>query len=107
MGFGWGNACVAPTGNNVMGKMPNRPVVGSVGVIVGSFKSAVSKRVNQIRQTPGAPVWQRNYYEHIIRDDGALDRIRKYIANNPLKLEFEKNQTEIAKDIEKIRGMIR
>ena len=31
------------------------------------------------------PVWQRNYYEHIIRDDGSLQRIRVYIAGNPLR----------------------
>jgi REP element-mobilizing transposase RayT len=37
------------------------------------------------RQTPGITVWQRNYYEHIIRDDGALQRIRAYIAANPLR----------------------
>ncbi len=36
-----------------------------------------------MRRTPGAPVWQRNYYEHVIRNESALDRIRQYIAHNP------------------------
>jgi REP element-mobilizing transposase RayT len=45
-------------------------------VIVGSFKAAVSRRL-------GIAVWQRNYYEHIIRTEKALDRIRGYIEENP------------------------
>jgi putative transposase len=56
---------------------------GSIGAIIGQFKSIVTKRINQIRNTPGHPVWQRNYYEHVIRDDNDLNRIREYIINNP------------------------
>jgi hypothetical protein len=37
-----------------------------------------------MRHSPGAPVWQRNYYEHVIRGDGELLRVREYIVNNPL-----------------------
>ena len=59
------------------------PPKGSLGAIVGSYKSAVSRQINQLHRTPGATVWQRNYYEHIIRDAAALDRIRKYISDNP------------------------
>ena len=45
-----------------------RPAVtpGSLAAIVRSFKSAVTKRVNEVRPTSGAPVWQRNYYERVI-----------------------------------------
>jgi putative transposase len=56
---------------------------GSIGAIVGSYKSAVSKRINQLRHTPGAPVWQRNYYDHIIRDEKDWERIHTYISANP------------------------
>jgi REP element-mobilizing transposase RayT len=56
---------------------------GSLPTIVRSFKSAVTRRVNQRRATPGQPVWQRNYYEHIIRNEPALDRIRSYIRVVP------------------------
>jgi REP element-mobilizing transposase RayT len=52
--------------------------------IVG-FKSAATERINALRGTPSAPVWQRNYYEHIIRDEKSLNRIRQYIAENPLR----------------------
>ena len=38
-----------------------------------------------MRGTPGASVWQHNYYEHAIRNESALDRIRQYIADNPVK----------------------
>ena len=55
----------------------------SLATIVGSFKSAVTKRINQLRGMPGAPVWQRNYYEHIIRNDTEWHRIAGYIATNP------------------------
>lgn len=51
--------------------------------IVRGFKTFSSRRINRIRNTPGVPVWQRNYYERIVRDQRALDAIRQYILNNP------------------------
>lgn len=59
--------------------------------IIGRFKMNVGKQINQIRQTPGAPVWQRNYYENIIRNDDELNKIRGYIINNPLNWELDEN----------------
>ncbi len=58
---------------------------GSLGAIVRAYKSAVTYAINAARKTRGMVVWQRNYYEHIIRNDADLSRIRKYIAENPLK----------------------
>lgn len=60
-----------------------KPTSNSIPTIVRGFKSAVTKRINKIRATPGMPVWQRNYYEHVIRNDADLDRIREYMLNNP------------------------
>ncbi len=57
----------------------------TIGAIVRGFKSTVTKQINQIRQTPGQKCWQRNYYEHIIRNDDDYQRINEYIENNPLK----------------------
>lgn len=57
---------------------------GSIGAIVQNFKSVSTRRINQLRKTAGSPVWQRNYYEHIIRDQRALQNIRRYIQNDPL-----------------------
>jgi putative transposase len=58
-------------------------IVGSLGAIVGNFKSSTTRRINQMRKTPGQPIWQRNYYEHIIRHDKELNAIRQYIIDNP------------------------
>ena len=53
--------------------------------IVRAFKTFSGRRINQSRSTPGTPVWQRNYYEHVIRNDAALNRLRQYIAENPAR----------------------
>ena len=62
-----------------------KPTSNTIPTIIRGYKSIVTKKINEIRCTHGAPVWQRNYYEHIIRDENDLDRIRKYIIKNPLK----------------------
>ena len=51
--------------------------------IVGYFKMNTAKQINRIRQTPGVPVWQRNYYERVVRDAAEADALRAYIAGNP------------------------
>jgi hypothetical protein len=56
-----------------------------VGAIIQNFKSTSTRKINQAYKTPGTPVCQRNYYEHIVRGKGELNRIRKYILENPLK----------------------
>jgi REP element-mobilizing transposase RayT len=58
---------------------------GSLGAIVGNFKSVTTRRINQLRDTPGIPFWQRNYWEHIIRNEQSLNRIREYIDKNPAR----------------------
>lgn len=62
-----------------------KPVPDSIPTIVRSFKSAVTKRINQLRDNQGAPVWQRNYYEHVIRDENEYKQIAEYIVDNPRK----------------------
>ena len=64
-----------------------KPVAGSIPTIVRSFKSATTRRINALHHSPGAPFWQRNYYEHVIRTEAELDRIRRYIQENPLRWE--------------------
>jgi REP-associated tyrosine transposase len=57
---------------------------GALGQIVASFKTAVSRGAYGGGLLPrGTPIWQRNYYEHIIRDTADHDRIAQYIAENP------------------------
>ena len=67
-----------------------KPTSNSIPTIIRGFKSAVTKKINIKNNTPGAPVWQRNYYERIIRDDPELNRIRKYINENPFKWQIDK-----------------
>jgi REP element-mobilizing transposase RayT len=56
---------------------------GSIGAILGQFKSQVTKRIKKRYGTLREPLWQRNYYEHVIRDEDDLNRIREYIEYNP------------------------
>ena len=60
------------------------PPLPPLGNIIGYFKYQSTKQINIIRNSPGIPIWQRNFYEHIIRNDKELYEIRKYIENNPL-----------------------
>jgi putative transposase len=53
--------------------------------IIRGFKTFSARRINELRETPGVPVWQRNYYEHVVRGENELSRILEYIANNPLQ----------------------
>ena len=59
-----------------------RPVVGSIPTIIRSFKSAATKHI-RTGTACRAPIWQRNYYDIIVRDERALNNIRAYIRNNP------------------------
>lgn len=70
-----GKACLAPT----------------LGSIIGSFKSAASKKIHKEQVGSLSIIWQRNYYEHIIRNENDLYNIRKYIELNPLKWELDEN----------------
>jgi REP element-mobilizing transposase RayT len=65
-----------------------------LGSMIRSFKGSVTKRINEHREIQGCPVWQRNYHDHIIRNDEDLHRIRKYIRDNPVNWqEDEYNKT--------------
>ena len=67
-------------------------IPNSIGSIVRGFKIGVTKwfRQNNILNV----VWQRNYYEHIIRNEKELNKIREYIINNPLKWGLDKYYSE-------------
>ena len=85
----WGTACQAPTAPAF-----GRPVAGALGTIIGAYKGATSRAIRMGARTgmacpaptachAPAPIWQRNYYDIIVRDQRALDNIRRYIRNNP------------------------
>jgi Transposase IS200 like len=66
----------APTGTFVYHGIPE---------IVRGFKTFSARRINEKRRMQGCSVWQRNYYEHIVRNDPSLQTIQAYIRNNPSK----------------------
>jgi putative transposase len=59
------------------------PESRSLGAIVAGFKSACTSRINALRGTSGTPLWQRNYFERVIRNEEELLAVRRYIENNP------------------------
>ena len=62
--------------------------------IIRAFKAFCSRRINEMRGTRGAHVWQRNYYEHVIRDERSLNRIREYIVANPERWDLDRENPE-------------
>jgi len=62
----------------------------SISSFVAGFKSSATKYINQYRETPGSPVWQSRFHDHIIRNDAEYQRIRDYIENNPKNWEHDK-----------------
>jgi putative transposase len=64
--------------------MPKGPGEGSIGAMIGQFKSRATKRIWSLPEYDHVPIWQRNYYEHIIRNQEDYERIRDYIQTNPL-----------------------
>jgi putative transposase len=51
--------------------------------IIRAFKTFSSRKVNQLRDSPGVPLWQRNYHERVIRTEQGLNDTRQYILDNP------------------------
>ena len=62
-----------------IGTKPN-----SLGAIIQNFKSITTRRIHQLSGSSGTPIWQRNYFERVVRDDKEMGRIRAYIQANPV-----------------------
>jgi hypothetical protein len=65
---------------------------GSLGAIIGQFKGIVKKRTKKIGYSDFS--WHLRFYDHIIRSEKALSKIREYIINNPLKWELDRYNPE-------------
>lgn len=91
--FGRGGSRAAPTDNTVTNNAPEVVPLTSIvpikrkplGQLIGAFKTVSTKRINEMRGTPGQALWQRNYWEHIIRSEIAMNHIRGYIQTNPAR----------------------
>ncbi|GMT42253.1 MAG: hypothetical protein IEMM0002_0664 [bacterium] len=79
----------APTGERF-----GKPVPGSLPTIIRSFKSAVTKRINEMHRAPGVTLWQRGFYEHVIRNERELTRVRQYITDNTAKWELDRENPD-------------
>jgi len=82
-----GGSRTAPTGNVSRYKPLSR--------LVGAFKTVSTKQVNIIRNIPGRKLWQRNYYEHIIRNEEELSHIRQYITENPVNWRTDEENPDV------------
>lgn len=65
------------------GKRPQGPPSDSIGAVIAGFKSSATKRINLLRKLPGHPVWQRSFYDNVIRSEKRLMAVREYIRANP------------------------
>ncbi|MGV8057770.1 MAG: transposase [Smithellaceae bacterium] len=95
--FGRGGSRIAPTSEHF-------PVIcaenhiKSLGGLVGAFKTVAAKRINELRNMPGGIIWQRNYYEHVIRNENDLYRVREYIVSNALKWEDDEYYKSVVRE---------
>jgi putative transposase len=69
----------------------------SVGGLIGAFKTVSTREINVLRGRLGVSVWQPNFYDHIIRDDEDLNRIREYIFDNPRKWDEDPENPNVAR----------
>jgi REP element-mobilizing transposase RayT len=69
---------------------PTRFASTTLGNVLRAFKSISAISVNRLLSRSGQPLWQRTYYEHVIRDEESLNRLREYIATNPLRWELDR-----------------
>jgi putative transposase len=70
---------------------PVLPSRKALGRLIGAFKTVSTKEINKIMRIPGRRIWQRSFYEHVIRNEAELNSRREYIMNNPLKWELDRN----------------
>ena len=63
----------------------SNPIAQSLSTMIRSYKSAVTKQINQLLMTDNTPVWQGRFHDHIIRSERSLNVLREYVANNPAR----------------------
>ena len=90
---GAGSPCPHLDGTTQKGAV-TAPLRRSLGQAVAYFKYQLTKSINQIFGTVGSRLWQRNYFEHIIRNEDELNGIREYIENNPMQWAFDNENPE-------------
>ncbi len=74
-----------------------KPVTGSLPTIIRSFKAAATKRVNANNRSAQSPLWQKGYYEHVIRSQSELRQIGEYILGNPSKWSLDRENPTVVR----------
>ena len=77
-------------GNGHARSVNKNKINNNLSVIIGSFKSAVTKRINQLNNLSSFK-WQKSFHDHIIRIDESLNKISEYIINNPANWGLDEN----------------
>ncbi len=67
-----------------------------LGRLIGAFKTVSTKQVNRAHGLPGNSLWQRNYFEHVVRGEESLAKIREYIRSNPARWEYDRENPAVA-----------
>ena len=92
------SGCFIERARNVGAGLKPAPTLRALPEIVRAFKTFSARRINEMRGTRGVSVWQRNYFEHVVRNEAELLRIREYVVNNPLQWELDiENPVQSAK----------
>jgi REP element-mobilizing transposase RayT len=92
------NDCIARRGGSRTTPIINLHKYKPLSRLIGAFKTVSTRQINNIRNTPGCKLWQRNYYEHIIRNEEELNHIRRYIAENPANWRQDEENPNVADD---------
>ena len=66
-----------------------RPIAGSLSTLLGTYKAEVSRRAKRAGLLAAGPLWQRNFWDRIVRDERELENVRNYILTNPLRWESD------------------
>ena len=77
-----------------VGQLPNPTNVTrfeTLSNIVGAFKTTAATRINKLRGIIGLPVWQKSFYDRIVRNPRELEQIQKYILHNPIQWELDRD----------------
>ena len=88
---GRGGSRTAPTGRKPLGRL------------VAAFKTVTTKQLNLVQGTPGQLLWQRNFYERVIRNEDEMDRVREYIIDNPMQWEIDAENPDTAGPVGAVR----
>lgn len=89
------NVNASPLRAPIASERPRGTKPRSLNAIVQNFKSVTSRKINQHRDTQGTVIWQRDYFERVIRNENELNQIREYILNNPTAWETDNENPRV------------